>query len=348
MRIRRTALSQIKDAYEDSRLIPFIGSGFSASVAPKWDDFIEELFKGEKEVFEEINDNLELLEYYVITKKKKSLLEKIDKTLTFNVKTELGKPSSVTKGTKEILLKTHDLLCEKFKDQIIYTTNWDNLIEDVGGFNKFTNRIDTLSSGCKKGVIKFHGSVGMKKDKTGDELVACKSDYWQRISNITPFDILFQSDYVKNYYLFIGYSLRDINVSLTIYQLMKLINSNRKKNKEKRIFWAVAEPRGDKRVKVLSNHSNIVPYFLLTKKNELVLKNLKKESKSLCDQCKIENLAKIKSLKSLKGIDVCKECPSVNAKKKEYEDEWKKFIEHGTIKLLKNLKHNYNGNRLIG
>lgn len=336
---KQTTLTKIKEKYAENRLIPFIGSGFSSSVAPKWDDFIEALLGKNNDVFEDINDNLELLEYYVINNKKdgkKKLFDEINKILKFDVNKISGK-ASVKNGTTDIYLETHELLCDKFKNQIIYTTNWDNLIEAVGGFASYTNRKDTLDRGCKEGVIKFHGSVGVAYEKSGDELVACKSDYWQRISNVTPFDILFQSDYVKNYYLFIGYSLRDINVSLTIYQLMKLINSNRKRNKEKRIFWAVAEPRSDKRVKVLSKHSNIVPYYLLTKKNEKELLDIKKELKSLCENCKIEELAKDEKTKTFKGSDVCKKCPIIEDKKKKYDTMWNGFIELGTKRLLNNL-----------
>lgn len=329
-------LKKIQAAYKENRLIPFVGSGFSSSVAPKWDKFITDLFINDTRPLQHITDNLERLEYYVIKNTKKKLIEHINNKLSFKViEKQNGKPSKVTTEDGEIYLETHDLLCEKFKDRIIYTTNWDNLIEKVGSFDPIINREDILH-GCKKGVIKFHGSVGNPKNH-GDELIACKSDYWQRISNITPFDILFQSDYIKNYYLFIGYSLRDINISLTIYQLMKLINSNRKKVSEKRIFWAVAEPRSDQRIMVLSKHSNIIPYYLLSAEDSKRLKKIDDSLLKLCGDCRIEDLAKDTEVNTFSGRNVCNACEKKSKIEKLYYNTWNALIIQRTIELFEKL-----------
>jgi len=335
-------IAKIKAAYSENRLIPFIGSGFSKKVAPDWDNFIIKLFRNstDKKNVKKFNDNLEKLEYYIISqgngdfeKGKRKLVNYIDKTLTYII-SKSGSTSKTNIDGLPIDLDVHDLFCEKFKDRRIYTTNWDNLIEEVGSFPVFRNRKDILEKGCDKGVIKFHGSVGSTRNNYGDELIICKSDYWNRISHITPFDILFQSDFLEKKILFIGYSLRDLNVSLTIYQLEKLI-SHVNDNK-RRIFWAVAEYRDNPRVITLAEHSKMEPYFLLNMKNEKFLRKIDKEIKKKCRYCKLKNIFNHSTAK-LKGSEICNNCEDIRILKDNYRLNKEKFTENGIKRLLKQL-----------
>ena len=346
---------KLKTEIKEKAIIPFIGAGFSAHVAPTWRGLLDEIYKKyaitieEKQKEELFKDFLEAIEYFIWERAcflaegteepnyisgKEYFSQFINTLLKFNVEHDgNGKKYVKNKNGERIYLETHELLIKKFQ-KAIYTTNWDNLIEAVGG-NKFKaisqrNEFneDRKLREKKKIVIKFHGDASTNSN-SGDGLIASKTDYWKRMTDANPFDILFNSDLLKYKFIFIGYSFTDPNISLMIYQVKKLIASMQK---EPTIYWAVIEYRGDPRVELLRRHANIEPVFLLSTKNESDLQNEEKDLEDRCKKCKISDAKGDYNDHSLKKY--CSDICSLNEKKKALEENRKTYVEKGTINLL--------------
>ncbi|MCK4661992.1 MAG: SIR2 family protein [Bacteroidales bacterium] len=332
----------IKKAYKSDKLIPFIGSGFSASVAPTWDDFIEKLFDelnlDEEEKTRLINklssDHLEATEYYIQKTEngKKDFLKYINRKLKFKIIKKNG--VHYINGTK---LEKHKLLFDKFSNRVIYTTNWDNLIEGTGNYIVYKKKSDIHIKGFSHKfdtgrLIKYHGSVSDNSE--GKSITASKTDYWDRILYTeNPFNILFRYHLLSNSFLFIGYSFRDTNVALEVYRISQYLKTIKKG--DTKIFWAVTEYRDDPRIYVLNKHAEIIIYHLLSEKNEKKLKQLEEKIKKTCSKCLINIPIKHNS----DNNKVCNICTDEKVKKQKEHLKYlkNKYREYGTLELLKSL-----------
>lgn len=208
--------SELFDLYRSKKLIPFIGAGFSKRFGlPTWSELIDLLAKElgwDPRVFKLNGDFLQLCEYFVEVRCKgkvgplRSLLDK-----KFSMSNEKIKAS-----------KSHMLL-PKLDFSIIYTTNFDNLIEKAYALSKkpchvITNSSDIADSehSCPQ-IVKFHGTF-----ENDESLVLTQSHYFKRLDFEHALDIKLRADILGKSLLFIGYSLQDINVRYLLYKLDQL------------------------------------------------------------------------------------------------------------------------------
>lgn len=110
---------------------------------------------------------------------------------------------------------------------IVYTTNYDNLIEMSYDYYKkeyikIVNVSDiskSTASSCRE-IVKFHGDFS-----DVNSIVLDETSYYERLQFETPLDIKLRADVLGKSVLFIGYSLQDINIRHLFYRLTNLWNN---------------------------------------------------------------------------------------------------------------------------
>jgi hypothetical protein len=173
-------------------------------------DVIADELDYDPDVFKLLGSYLELAEYYEIERLGLgSLLSKLDQE---------WHDASIDIERSYV----HRLLPEVQAPRI-YTTNFDQWIERAyerlgRPYTPVVTITDTRS--IKEGVpqiIKFHG------DFTQDaSIVLTESSYFERLSFESPLDLKMRADALGRTILFLGYSLRDINMRLLMFKLNKL------------------------------------------------------------------------------------------------------------------------------
>jgi NAD-dependent SIR2 family protein deacetylase len=207
-------LQLLRELRNEGKLIPFVGAGLSQRFGlPSWKDLIgtiaEELGY-DPDVFKCNGRYEQLAEYYVATKGSigplRSLMDK-----AFD-------PSD----DKIAESRAHSALVE-MKLQLIYTTNYDTIIERAF---KLKNQpchtvaniddIATAPIGATR-VVKFHGTFS-----DDASLVLTESSYFDRLEFESAIDIQLRADTLGRSLLFLGYSLNDLNIRYMLYKLHKL------------------------------------------------------------------------------------------------------------------------------
>jgi hypothetical protein len=205
----------LRSIRKDGKLIPFIGAGLSVPLGlPSWSkliDIIAEQLGYDPEVFKLSGNNLQLAEYYVVSKGIGPLRSEMDKL--FDPEDE-----------KIISSKSHNLLVDMLFP-VIYTTNYDRIIERAFELRNVpchtVASIDDIATAPAQAtqIVKFHGTF------TNDEsLVLTESSYFDRLEFESAIDIKLRADMLGKCLLFIGYSLSDINIRYMLYKLHKLRN----------------------------------------------------------------------------------------------------------------------------
>jgi hypothetical protein len=104
----------------------------------------------------------------------------------------------------------------------IYTTNFDRWLEKACehwkvSFRKILTVNDIAASKDDVlEIVKFHGDFD--DDNT---LVLTETSYFERLDFQSPLDVVLRADVLKYSFLFIGYSLSDINVRYLFHKLSK-------------------------------------------------------------------------------------------------------------------------------
>lgn len=195
---------------KQKKVMLFIGAGISASVDfPTWDGLIKDLgvMQGyEGDLFQCYGNNMMLAEY-ARNKSFDQLSQKIQNKF---------------RCTKEIKDKLHD--SEIYKNilkldiPVIYTTNYDHLIEEYYGlknepFEKVVNIGDmgNIHPGSTR-IMKFHGDIDYP-----ETIVLSESQYFKRMDFKSFMDVQLQADMLQYHILFLGYSLSDVNIKLLLY-----------------------------------------------------------------------------------------------------------------------------------
>jgi hypothetical protein len=213
------------DAAKAKRLIPFIGAGFSRVFnLPTWSELIDQiagLTGFAPEIARLYGDFLQLAEFLYIQHnglaKLRSELDKVFNSSAIDVTTS----------------KAH-LLLPELMAPVIYTTNWDNLIERSftqvrQQHNKIVTVHDLLHANPDwPSIVKFHGDF----TSNDDSLVFTESSYFARLDFESPLDIRLRADMLGHTLLFLGYSLSDINIR---YMWLKLQNLLAKQPSAKRL-----------------------------------------------------------------------------------------------------------------
>lgn len=211
-------ISDLLNILKEQKLIPFVGAGFSESCGcPCGESLIRQLalhFKTEHTLSTagEV-DLLRWAEYLKIINggRIEEVLRQMHRILNDDsVDVSRSKPH---------------LLLAQLGVPIIYTTNYDHLIER--GFNHLhipcqivvttEDIIASAGSSCTQ-IVKFHGSLEQK-----DSVVLTESDYYERLEFVTPVDIKLRADALGKSLLFMGYSFSDFNVRYLWFKLRKMM-----------------------------------------------------------------------------------------------------------------------------
>ena len=206
--------NSIKSLIKAGKLIPFVGAGLSMNLGlPSFSELINTIAKElgyDPDVFKVNGNNLQLAGYYVAMKGSIGPLRSI-MDRSFN-------PSD-----KEIEASVAHTLLAQLKLPIIYTTNYDNIIERRFELMHLPvcsiSNIDDISSAPADAtqVVKFHGTFS-----DDESLVLTESSYFDRLEFESAIDIKLRADMLGKCMLFLGYSLDDVNIRYMLYKLFKL------------------------------------------------------------------------------------------------------------------------------
>jgi len=323
--ITNNIIAEIKKVYSLKTLIPFLGSGFSANIKgyPVWSEFIINLqidLLSRPEIVKKaglktngfnlakmFNQNwMEATEFYYWCY---SILKNGDSIENF---------SSGKKDFRNLLMKQFDdsklrpqskndtryeqhfIITNKFNK--IYTTNWDSTITDAREKNELdikeiycginSDKLESKSSEVKKiKVFHYHGCYC---DDLSESIVASETDYFTRIKNLNknPLDILLMKDLLQNNFLFLGYSLSDVNVSYFINQINQ-IKINKITGDKRPCYIALMKTRKEiikSKQNFYSKWKDIIKVPLLTDEDNTEIKNKEKK----IDEKLLKNIDTIK------------------------------------------------------
>ena len=221
---------KLAELIKQRKVLLFVGAGLSASVGfPSWKELIHDLGKKENYVpalFESYGDYMLLAEYVGLK----------DDNVPYEY---IKKKFEITNEIKEKLVKSE--IYEKILQldfPIIYTTNYDRLIEEYFTEKKHKYKsvvkIDDMkeTNSVPVRIMKFHGDI---EDK--DSIVLSESQYFARMDFQSFMDVQLQADMLQYHVLFLGYSLSDVNIKLLLY-LARKRRLNGKEPMEAYIFTA--------------------------------------------------------------------------------------------------------------
>jgi hypothetical protein len=215
------ASHKLKRLRRRGRLIPFVGAGLSKPLKlPDLSELIAFIAKElgfDPEVFE-LNGSFEQLAEYYVAKKRIAPLRR-EMRSRFNPSDNKIKKS-----------RAHTALVE-MKLPSIYTTNYDRIIERAFRLRKepcheIRNLDDIVDAPAHPStqIVKLHGTLD---DDEG--LVLTETSYFDRLEFESPIDIKLRADILGKTLLFIGYSLKDLNVRYMLYKLHKMRLQMRRK-----------------------------------------------------------------------------------------------------------------------
>ncbi|MEQ8201837.1 MAG: SIR2 family protein [Syntrophomonadaceae bacterium] len=207
----------LRQLIENHKLIPFIGAGFSQNAglpsARALTRQLLELFGLDRDgQMRPDVDLLHLAQYLRIIHggSLAPLLARLRSCLT----------------DRDVPLSPPHLLLAQLGTPIIYTTNYDRLLERSFEELKipYTAVVTTAdiiqTTGCDEvQVVKFHGSL-----EVDDSLVLTESDYYRRLEFVTPIDIKLRADSLGKSLLFIGYSFSDFNIRYLWFKLRRMMH----------------------------------------------------------------------------------------------------------------------------
>ena len=214
------SLDALKQAYNDKKLIPFIGSGFSIPLGlPNWDELIDKVARElgyEPELFRLHGNNSQLLEYV------RQFHESEWETLLHDIKRDFDSKEVNEKRKTSI---THVALSNLLNIKTIYTTNYDLQIENsllqhgrsVAVLSSLKDFVKTPTHDIDCEIIKFHGTL-----KQGDTLILTEDEYLKRMNLDEPVDLRLRSDILSNSFLFMGYSFNDPNIRYIWFKINEL------------------------------------------------------------------------------------------------------------------------------
>ena len=253
---------ELKRLYRDTRLLPFIGAGVSASVkwidadgqtqhGPSWAEVVEraanEIGFSDVQLARARGTDLQILEYY---------------KLHFDGHTRLTNwlVRNMHPSNKDLQKSViHRELAQLTNCPIMYTTNFDDFIERSFGIHGRLHKAVAIEahmgiSGKATQVLKFHGDWNHP-----DRMVLTESDYEKRMELKAPMDIRFRSDLMNRSVLFLGYSFRDPNVSYLFRQIKEQFTALPNTDSGRRAYIVVEEPSQFERRLFQERNIEVVP-----------------------------------------------------------------------------------------
>ncbi len=202
------------EAVRNQRAILFVGAGVSKNVGvPTAEEMVTEIAKQlgqDPETFRFLGDHRTLAEFYSLAK---------------GTLGPLRSWMDVSWHRPEIDIRCSEIhrLIVELNFPIIYTTNYDRWLEKAFAahgreYTKITNVGDLLNAreGATQ-IVKFHGDFD-----DDNSLVLTESSFFERMDFESALDIKLQSDVLGRPVLFIGYSLKDINIRDLLFKLQRL------------------------------------------------------------------------------------------------------------------------------
>lgn len=205
----------------ERRLIPFVGSGFSATLGlPGWREMLRAAcdLLDDGPDFEAIEGScggnlLQIAEYLFIASGNHigPLRQRIG---------DLFQAS-----TLDVVRSGAHVELVNLGAPLVYTTNYDDLIErahrDLGVACDVVALPRHLALGGGSGkpqIIKYHGDLRYE-----DTLVLTERSYYRRLDFESPMDLKFRSDLLGRSVLFLGYSFNDVNIRVIWHKLMQMM-----------------------------------------------------------------------------------------------------------------------------
>ena len=211
-------IADLADLLQQNRLIPFLGAGFSENCnLPAASVLVSQLQHHFKLTDLSLPGTeielLRLAEYLQIVHH--GSIEQVLKPIRTILNDE----------NVDISQSTPHLLLAQLGAPIIYTTNYDRLLERTYDFlsipyHTVVSTADIIKSveGGEVQIVKFHGSL-----ETADSIILTESDYYERLEFVTPIDIKLRADILGKSILFMGYSFSDFNIRYLWFKLRKMM-----------------------------------------------------------------------------------------------------------------------------
>lgn len=228
-------LDSLAREIRDRRVILFAGAGLSRPLGlPSWEELIrhmaEELGFDHDVLVGPGADYMQIAEFYKLRKGSVGELRSwMDRH--WNVAEEKLRDSDAHRSIVELGFR------------LIYTTNYDNNIERAfrlhgADVSKIASVADIANAREDHiNVVKFHG------DFSDDaSLVLTEADYFDRLNFESPLDLKLRSDVLGKTILFVGYSLKDLNLRLLLYKLKRLWDGTAYANRRPRSFIFMVRP----------------------------------------------------------------------------------------------------------
>lgn len=228
-------LDLLARAIRDRRVILFVGSGLSRPLGlPSWEQLIkhmaEELGFDPEVLVGPGADYLQVAEFYRLRKGSIGNLRSwMDRN--WNVDDALLRGSKVHRQIVDLGFP------------LVYTTNYDNNLErafDLHGHKvyKIASVVDIADAKPDRPhVVKFHGDFS-----DDNSLVVTETDYFERLEFESPLDLKLRSDVLGRTVLFVGYSLKDLNLRLLLYKLKRTWDGTAYAKRRPRSFIFLVRP----------------------------------------------------------------------------------------------------------
>ncbi len=213
---------------KQKRLIPFIGAGFSKNCPrkgrepfPTWSELVDYLFKKfgiEPTSMAYKYGLMRVVEYLSLVKGGMGPIRYELERLSDD------ESAQISESRPHLLLAQMDV-------PVIYTTNWDNLIEKAyehlgKRYEKVVGIQDIIrvsrSADNPTQIIKFHGSFEYE-----ESLILTERQYFERLELDSPLDLKLRADILGRSILFIGYSFGDINIRYLWFKVNRLMHNLR-------------------------------------------------------------------------------------------------------------------------
>jgi hypothetical protein len=227
-------LQKIADNINNNSCVFFIGAGISSDCGlPSGNDLSKKFAEQLGLDFE--NQRLsELAEYFEVEFGRQELIEFLKKELLIHIPQE-------NRGCYNIIVK--------IPINIIITTNYDNLLQDLSNKYNVIKKNDDLwkINESIDNIIKIHGDLDFPED-----IIITDSDfinYYDRYPNISSFlEYIFSTKSI----IFLGFGLKDLNTTNILFWANKTMGTGKKKN------YAVFKNINKYFKKVLENRNIIV------------------------------------------------------------------------------------------